>query len=94
MDDIDTPDSGGRLLNAEKQMTNLSLIDNNNSLGSANIKLGPVITKKTMAQNSATTLNTLKKLPSQPSKTRSMPITPEKNSFRSETSSATQKKVC
>lgn len=69
LDDLDAPNSGRQMFDVDRQMANLS-IDNNNRIGSSNIKLGPVITKKVMSQNSASTLNTLKKLPSQPAKAR------------------------
>lgn len=69
LDDLDAPNSGRQMFDVDRQMGNLS-IDNNNRIGSSNIKLGPVITKKVMSQNSASTLNTLKKLPSQPAKAR------------------------
>lgn len=63
-------------------MTNLSVSDkNSNGNRSANIKLAPVITKKTISHNSANSLNTLKRLPPQSTKVRSIPITPEKSSM-------------
>lgn len=82
LDDIDTLESGGRLANMDRHMGNLSVGDNKShgSNGSANIKLGPVITRKTLSNNSANSLNTLKRLPpQQPTKTRSIPLTPEKS---------------
>ncbi|XP_055322298.1 uncharacterized protein LOC129578157 isoform X2 [Sitodiplosis mosellana] len=81
LDDIDSLESGRRFGGMERQMANLSVGDNN-SYGntSANIKLGPVITRKTMTHNSASSLNTNKRLPPQPAKARSIPITPQKSS--------------
>lgn len=82
LDDIETLESGGRLANMDKHMGNLSVGDSKShgNNGSANIKLGPVITRKTLSHNSANSLNTLKRLPpQQPAKTRSIPITPEKS---------------
>lgn len=84
MDDIDTLESGGRLANMDRHMANLSVNDSKShgNNGSANIKLGPVITRKTLSHNSANSLNTLKRLPpQQPTKTRSIPITPEKSAM-------------
>lgn len=81
LDDIDTLESG-RIANMDRHMGNLSVGDSrsNGSNGSANIKLGPVITRKTLSHNSANSLNTLKRLPpQQPTKTRSIPLTPEKS---------------
>lgn len=82
LDDIDSLESGRRMANMERQMANLS-VGNNNSLGngSANIKLAPVITRKTITHSSANSLNTLKRLPPTTTKIRSMPLTPEKPSL-------------
>lgn len=80
LDDIDTLESGGRIANMDKHMSNLSVGDSKSQGNSANIKLGPVITRKTLSHNSANSLNTLQRLPpQQPAKTRSIPITPEKS---------------
>lgn len=82
MDDIDTLESGGRVANMDKHMSNLSVSDSKSQGNSANIKLGPVITRKTLSHNSANSLNTLQRLPpQQPAKTRSIPITPEKSTI-------------
>lgn len=82
LDDIDSLESGRRMANMERQMANLS-VGNNNSFGngSANIKLAPVITRKTITHSSANSLNTLKRLPPTTTKIRSMPLTPEKSSL-------------
>lgn len=80
LDDIDTLESGGRLANMDKHMANLNVTDSKSPGSGENIKLGPVITRKTPSHNSANSLNTLKRLPpQQPTKTRSIPITPEKS---------------
>ena len=99
LDDIDSLDSGRRFGGMERQMANLSVGDNNSyGNASANIKLGPVITRKTMANNSASSLNTNKRLPSQPAKVRSIPITPQKSSvaYKNESSwpVSPNRKVC
>lgn len=86
LDDIDSLESGRRLVSMEKQMANLSVGNNRMNGTSANIKLAPVITRKTITHSSANSLNTIKRLPPQPMKVRSMPLTPEK-------SSSSQKKV-
>lgn len=91
LDDIETLESGGRLANMDKHMGNLSVSDSKShgNNGSANIKLGPVITRKTLSHNSANSLNTLKRLPpQQPAKTRSIPITPEKSSVAKKSESS------
>lgn len=73
-------------------MGNLSVGDrkSHGNNGSANIKLGPVITRKTLSNNSANSLNTLKRLPPQqpPTKTRSIPITPEKSTVAKKSESS------
>lgn len=79
LDDIDTLDSGRRMPKLDKQMMNLKVTDS--QIGNGNsMKLGPVITRKTFGQrNSASSLNTVKKLPAQlTTKVRSISITPEK----------------
>ncbi|XP_031617765.1 ankyrin repeat-containing protein kinase A isoform X2 [Contarinia nasturtii] len=85
LDDIDSLDSGRRFGAMERKMANLNVGNNNNSGNSNtsnNIKLGPVITRKPMAHSSASSLNTNKRLPSQQlTKTRSIPMTPEKSTF-------------
>lgn len=84
LDDIDSIESGRRHAIMEKHMANLSVGDENpgRKNGSAKIKLAPVITRKTLSNNSsANSLNTIKRLPPQPVKARSIPITPEKSAF-------------
>lgn len=101
LDDIDGLESGRRIANMEKRIANLSVSDENpqRKNGSGNIKLAPVITRKTLSNssNSANSLNTLKRLPSQPMKTHSLSITPEKSEFghknESSWSASTTKKV-
>lgn len=91
LDDIETLESGGRLANMEKHMGNLSVGDSKShgNNDSANIKLGPVITRKTLSHNSANSLNTLKRLPpQQPAKTRSIPLTPEKSAVAKKSESS------
>lgn len=79
MDGIETLDSGRRVVNLDKQMMDLNV--NDKKIGNANdMKLGPVITRKTFGQkNTASMLNTVKRLPAHlNTKVRSISITSER----------------
>lgn len=81
-------------MNINKQMANLNLLNNNHSGAAATvssgtgIKLGPVMMKKQFGGNSPNTLNNFKKLPTNSSKIRSTPLTPEKVLFNDKSQSA------
>lgn len=90
-DDDESIDSARGSANINTQMASLNLLNNNHAAAAASIssstgiKLGPVVTKKPFGGNSANTLNNLKKLPSNSSKVRSTPLTPEKVLFNDKT---------
>lgn len=86
--DEDSIDSARGTMSISKQMANLNLLNNNHVNAAAGIRLGPVVTKKTLSGTSANTLNHLRKLPSSSSKIRSTPLTPEKVLFNDKSQSA------
>lgn len=78
MDEVDSIDSGRRMMNVGKQMASLNLnaghLNNNNN----NVKLKPVVTKKTVVDGPIVTLNGHKKLPAA-TKVRPTTFPPEKS---------------